>query len=205
MNSLKTKSISCGVVAVSVLTCEKFTNDRDITFSCFLCASPSACDRNALSPICINVLITWPTVHLMFTVCFLYPRISFWPLSAINTLSHYTEINSGSRKKQKKNKKKTHTLKNSQCYFCFLFSLVVGTDFFFSDKSCQNHQVPVCKGENPNIKYETFEPMCIRTLFLCRPHWIFLIMALLHLYHCLKPADFFLSLCFLFSQRFKIV
>ena len=41
------------------------------------------------------------TVRLMFTVRFLYPSISFLPLSAINTHFHYAEINSGS--------KKTHT------------------------------------------------------------------------------------------------
>ena len=36
----------------------------------------------------IHACITWLTVHLMFTVQFLYPRISYWPISAINTLSH---------------------------------------------------------------------------------------------------------------------
>ena len=55
---LKPKVLSCGVVAVSVLTCEKFTNVRGIAFSCFLCPAPCTCDRNALSPICIDVLIT---------------------------------------------------------------------------------------------------------------------------------------------------
>ena len=39
-----------------------------------------------------------------------------------HTLSQYTERNSGSKKK--------HTLKNSRCHFCFLFSLVIGIDFF---------------------------------------------------------------------------
>ena len=163
------------MVAVSVLTCEKFTIVRDIAFSCFLCPFPSACDHNALSPICIDVLITWPTVRLMFTVCFLYPRISFWmhfhpicidvlitwptlrlmftvcflyprilfwPLSAINTLSHYAEINSVPRKK--------HTLMNSRRHFCLVVWLLELT--FFSDRNCQNSQIPVCKGDNPNFK-----------------------------------------------------
>ena len=91
------------MVAVSVLTCEKFTNVRDIT---------CACDHNELSPICVDVLITRLTVRLMFTVRFLYPRISFLPLSAINTHFHYAEINSGS--------KKTHT-KEQQTPFLFFF------------------------------------------------------------------------------------
>ena len=77
-------------------------------------------DRNSLSPICIDVLITGQQSPYI-TVCFLYLRISFWPLSAIKTLSHYAEINSDS-------KKKTHT-KESRRHFC-LFSLVVGIDFF---------------------------------------------------------------------------
>ena len=116
MNSFKTKVLSCGVVAVSVLTCEK--NSRMSTTSLFLvlCPSPCVCDCNAPSTICINVLITLPTVRLMFTVCFLYPRISFWPFSAINTLSHYAEINSGSQNQ------------NSRRHFCF-FSLVIGRLF----------------------------------------------------------------------------
>ena len=142
------------MVAVSVLTCEKFTNVRDIAFSCLLCPSHCACDRNALSPICITVLITWPTVHIMFTVCFLYPRISFWPLSAINTLSHYAEINSGSKKKKHTEEQPTPFL------FCLVWLLELT---FFSDKSCQNRQISVCKGDNPNIKNETFEPLCIQT------------------------------------------
>ena len=169
------------MVAVSVLTCEKFTNVRDITFSCFLCPSPCACDHNELSPICVDVLITSLTVRLMFTVRFLYPRISFLPLSAINTHFHYAEINSGSKK---------HTVKNSRCHFCFclvwLFELT-----FFSNKSCQNRQVPVCKGDNPNIKYESFEPMCIRTLFSRSAHSNSLVMELLLICLYSKLADFF--------------
>ena len=62
------------------------------------------------SPICVDVLITRLTVRLMFTVRFLYPRISFLPFSAINTHFHYAEINSGS--------KKTH-IKEQQTPFLF--------------------------------------------------------------------------------------
>ena len=86
---------------------------------------------------------------------------------------------------------KTHTLKNSQHHFCFLFSLQGYWNWLFSVISCQNRKVPVCKGDNPNIKYEIFEPMCIRTLFSSRAHSTSLIMALLHLCGCLKLADFF--------------
>ena len=91
-------------------------------------------------------------MRLVFTVCFLYLKISFWSLSAINTFSHYAVINSDSKKK---------TLKKGRRHFC-LVSLVIGLTFF-SDKSGHNRQIPVCKGDNPNIKYETFEPKCIRT------------------------------------------
>ena len=71
-------------------------------------------------------------------------------------------------------------LHGQHCVLCLLFNRTVNTMFvclvwlleltFFSDKSCQNRQVPDFKGDNPNIKYETFEPMCIRTLFSCRAH-----------------------------------
>ena len=84
---------------------------------------------------------------------FLYPRISFWLLSAINTLSHYAEINLDS-------KKNIH-YRTADAIFVWLVWLLELT--FYRDKSCQNRQIPVCKGDNPNIKYETFEPMCIRT------------------------------------------
>ena len=126
-------------------------------------------------------------MHLMFTVRFLYPRISFLPLSAINTHSHYAEINSGSKKK--------HTLKNSRRHFCFclvwLFELT-----FFSNKSYQNRQVPVCKGDNPNIKYESFELMCIQTLFSRPAHSNSLVMELLLICLYSKLADFFRNFTF---------
>ena len=55
--------------------------------------------------------------------------------------------------------KKTHTIEQQTPFlFCLVWLLELT---FFCDKSCQNRQISVCKGDNPNIKYETFEPMCI--------------------------------------------
>ena len=91
-------------------------------------------------------------------------------------------------------KKNTH-YRTADTIFVSLVWLLELT--FFSDKSCQNRQVPVCKGDKPNIKYKTFEPMCIQTLFSCPAHSTSLIMALLHLYCGSKLADFFLGTLFL--------
>ena len=164
----------------------------EITFSCFLCPSPCACDHNELSPICVDVLITRLIVRLMFTVRFLYPRISFLPLSAINTLFHYICRN-------KFRVQKTHTKRTADAIFVFclvwLFELT-----FFSNKSCQNRQVPVCKGDNPNIKYESFEPMCIRTLFSRPAHSNSLVMELLLICLYSKLADFLGTLLLILTE-----
>ena len=77
--------------------------------------------------------------------------------------------------------------------FClvWLFELT-----FLSNKICQNCQVPVCKGDNPNIKYESFEPMCIRTLFSRPAHSNSLVMELLLICLYSKLADFFRNFTF---------
>ena len=91
-------------------------------------------------------------------------------------------------------KKNTHYRTAGTIFvFCLVWLLELT---FFSDKSCQNRQVP-------DIKYETFKPMCIGTLFSCRAHSTSLIMALLQLYRCSKLAIFFLGTLFLILTEIK--
>ena len=104
------------MVAASVLTCEKFTNVDDIAFSRFMPLSLRLwpqCTFTHLYRSPYFMASSAPYVYCLFPL----PRISFWPLSAINTVSDYAEINSGSQKQ------------NSRRHFCF-FSLVIGIDVF---------------------------------------------------------------------------
>ena len=188
MNSLKTKSIKLWWCCSFFLTCEKFTNVRNIAFSCFLCSSPCACDCNAFSTICIDVLITWPTVLLQYVYC-LFPLLKDIVLATVCYKHTFPLCRNKFRLKKNKH---THTIEQH----VWLLELT-----FFSDKSCQNRQIPVCKGDNPNIKYETFEPMCIRTLFSSQAHSTSLIMAFLHSYSCSKLADFFSKTLFLILRE----